>query len=231
MKKYLVILCLLTTGGASGQIPADSIRAIIGREVAAKRSKSIIVGIVDARGRHLFSAGRLSNNNPALPDAHTMYEIGSITKVFTSLLLADMSLKGRLNVADPVSRFLPPTVKTPTRNGKEISLLHLSTHRAGFPRNPYNLDPADPDNPFADYTAILVRKVSPGNLAILTWAGLRGGIAVAMALSLPESDYRETILAIAYFIVIFSVIIQGLTLNRVVDRAVGGKAPAVPETS
>ncbi len=69
----------------------------------------------------------------------------------------------------------------------------------------------------------LVRRASAGNLVILTWAGLRGGISIAMALSLPESDYRETILAACYFIVIFSVVVQGLTLNKVVSAAMKKK--------
>lgn len=64
----------------------------------------------------------------------------------------------------------------------------------------------------------LLRKVSFSNLSILTWAGLRGGISVAMALSLPESPYREVILSSCYFIVIFSIIVQGLTLNRLVEK-------------
>jgi CPA1 family monovalent cation:H+ antiporter len=67
---------------------------------------------------------------------------------------------------------------------------------------------------------ILFRKVSINNLFILTWAGLRGGVSVAMALSLPASPYRETILSSCYFIVIFSIIAQGLTLNKVVEKAV-----------
>ena len=65
----------------------------------------------------------------------------------------------------------------------------------------------------------LLRKVSFSNFFILTWAGLRGGISVAMALSLPNSPYREIILSSCYFIVIFSIIVQGLTLNKVVDKA------------
>ena len=69
----------------------------------------------------------------------------------------------------------------------------------------------------------LLRRVSFSNLSILTWAGLRGGISVAMALSLPESPYREVILASCYFIVIFSIIVQGLTLNKVADKAVNRK--------
>ena len=65
-----------------------------------------------------------------------------------------------------------------------------------------------------------LRKVNIVNLSILTWAGLRGGISIAMALSLPLSPYREVILSCCYFIVIFSVIGQGLTLNKLVDKAV-----------
>ena len=58
------------------------------------------------------------------------------------------------------------------------------------------------------------------NVNILTWAGLRGGISIALALSLPFSPYRHIILAGAYFIVIFSVIVQGLTLNKVIDASI-----------
>lgn len=65
----------------------------------------------------------------------------------------------------------------------------------------------------------LLRRINAGNLFILTWAGLRGGISIAMALSLPESPYRELILSCCYFIVLFSVIVQGLTLSRVVNWA------------
>jgi D-alanyl-D-alanine-carboxypeptidase/D-alanyl-D-alanine-endopeptidase len=153
MKKYIIInFLLIATNGVFGQIPIDSIKAIIKQEVANKRSKSIIVGIVNSNGRQIFAEGKLSDGDPRLPDSNTIYEIGSITKVFTSLLLADMSLKQQLNLDDPISKFLPIKVKTPTRNGKQISLLSLSTHRSGMPRFPYNVDPRDLDKPYIDYT-------------------------------------------------------------------------------
>lgn len=153
MKKYIIIAFLFTTVPVVfAQVPIDSIKAIIKREVTNKRSKSIIVGIVDANGRQIVAEGYKSDQNHTLPDGNTIYEIGSITKVFTSLVLADMSIKHQLNLTDPISKFLPKTVKIPVRNGKEISLLSLSTHRSGMPRFPYNVDPKNLEQPYADYT-------------------------------------------------------------------------------
>lgn len=153
MKKYIIIAFLFTTAPVVfAQVPIDSIKAIIKREVTNKRSKSIIVGIVDANGRQIVAEGYKSDQNHTLPDGNTIYEIGSITKVFTSLVLADMSIKHQLNLTDPISKFLPKTVKIPVRNGKEISLLSLSTHRSGMPRFPYNVDPKNLEQPYADYT-------------------------------------------------------------------------------
>jgi monovalent cation:H+ antiporter, CPA1 family len=63
-----------------------------------------------------------------------------------------------------------------------------------------------------------------GSLLILTWGGLRGGLSVAMALSLPESPNKASILTIAYGIVVFSIVVQGLTLERIARRALPGHA-------
>jgi CPA1 family monovalent cation:H+ antiporter len=63
------------------------------------------------------------------------------------------------------------------------------------------------------------RTFSPNVIKILTWGGLRGGISVALALSLPPGKYREVILAITYIIVVFSIIVQGLTIGRLVRKS------------
>lgn len=62
-------------------------------------------------------------------------------------------------------------------------------------------------------------KVNYSNINIMTWAGLRGAISIALALSLPGTPYRHLILSGSYFIVIFSVIVQGLTLNAMINSA------------
>ncbi len=66
----------------------------------------------------------------------------------------------------------------------------------------------------------LKAKYTPGAVAVLTWGGLRGGISVALVLSLPNIPEKESLLAITYGVVIFSIIIQGLTVKKVVERFV-----------
>ena len=62
---------------------------------------------------------------------------------------------------------------------------------------------------------------SPNVIKILTWGGLRGGISVALALSLPAGENREAILAVTYAIVVFSIIVQGLTIGKLVKQQPG----------
>jgi serine-type D-Ala-D-Ala carboxypeptidase/endopeptidase len=69
-------------------------------------------------------------------DGDTIFEIGSISKVFTSLLLADMVNRKEVTLDDPAAKYLPENVKLPERSGKSITLLDLSTHTSGLPRLP-----------------------------------------------------------------------------------------------
>jgi CPA1 family monovalent cation:H+ antiporter len=75
---------------------------------------------------------------------------------------------------------------------------------------------------------VTVRQAFP----ILTWGGLRGGLCIAMALSLPKTPIRDVVLACTYVVVLFSVIVQGITMNLVIRRALapdpGGRSSAVP---
>jgi CubicO group peptidase (beta-lactamase class C family) len=96
--------------------------------------------------------GRFANGDPRPVGADTVYEIGSITKVFTSLLLADAVQRHEVALTDPVSKFLPDTAKMPERGGRTITLQDLATHTSGLPRMPDNFKPADPANPYADYS-------------------------------------------------------------------------------
>ena len=81
----------------------------------------------------------------------SLFEIGSITKTFTGLILSEMVIDKKVALDTPVRELLPPgTVAKPA--GPEITLLSLATHHSGMARMPDNFHPADPANPYADYT-------------------------------------------------------------------------------
>ena len=97
---------------------------------------AIVVGIITKHGQEVISYGKFDNPADRVPDGETIFEIGSVTKVFTALLLSDMALRGEVNLNDPISKYLPATVHVPERNGKQITLLDLATHYSGLPRMP-----------------------------------------------------------------------------------------------
>ncbi len=112
----------------------------------------IVVGIIDEKGTRIISHGTLSRTDSTAVDGDTIFEIGSISKVFTTELLAEMVTRGEVKLDDPVSKFLPVSVKVPERNGRKITLLELATQHSGLPRLPDDFTPADGGNPYADYT-------------------------------------------------------------------------------
>ena len=112
----------------------------------------IALGFLEADGstRLVFHGSGGPDTRPLGP--RSVFEIGSINKTFTGVLLADMVLRGEVALEDPVAKYLPDHVTVPSRNGREITLLDLATHTSGLPRLPGNHRPADMADPYADYT-------------------------------------------------------------------------------
>nr|MCU0619339.1 hypothetical protein [Gemmatimonadaceae bacterium] len=65
-----------------------------------------------------------------------------------------------------------------------------------------------------------------GSITLLTWAGVRGGISIALALALPAGDTRTAILTASYVVVCFSILVQGLTVGQVARRVLGAAPSA-----
>jgi serine-type D-Ala-D-Ala carboxypeptidase/endopeptidase len=95
----------------------------------ARRHVGVAVGVI--RGDETWTTGRSA-------DARTIFEIGSVTKVFTATVLAAMVEDGVLRLDEPVQRYLPPGVELPVR-GRPITLSDLATHTAGLPSRPRGL--------------------------------------------------------------------------------------------
>ena len=136
---------------AQGLPSDDEVRSILLDRVALGRNPGIVVGLLDADGPRVVSAGSSGKDGVSL-DGNTVFEIGSVTKVFTASILESMVERGEVNFDDPVAGLLPGNVTVPSEPGRWITLLDLATHYSGLPRMPSNFLPADFENPYADYT-------------------------------------------------------------------------------
>ena len=159
------LLLLLTAGSVAAQHfpPEPELLALIKERVDAGGSIGMVVGVVDATGSRTIVAYGEPGPGARPLGPKSMFEIGSITKVFTSILLADMAARGEVALDDPVQRYLPTGVSMPSREGQTITLTHLATHRSALPRMPTNFSPADGSNPFADYTPELLWEFLSGH--------------------------------------------------------------------
>ena len=129
------------------------IRQILAERIDVRhQGVGIVVGVIDAHGRRIVSYGALNQGDPRSLNGDTVFEIGSASKVFTSLLLSEMVLDGEVKLDDPAAKYLPAGDTMPERGGKQITLIDLATHTSGLPRLPDNFHPKDMGNPYADYT-------------------------------------------------------------------------------
>lgn len=130
-------------------IPSDAaIEALLAER---HRGVGVVVGVIEPAGRRVIAHGRSGASDGRPLDGDTIFQIGSITKPFTALILADMIQRGEVGLDDPAGRYLPPGVVMPVV-GRPITLFDLATHRSGLPSMPdFALD-AEPD-PYAGYTA------------------------------------------------------------------------------
>lgn len=118
-------------------------------------TKSLAIGVINKNSINTFFYGQTDAANTAsLPDGNTLYEIGSISKVFTATLLADLVEKGTISLDDSITKYLPDTLAQNTYLQK-ITFKHLANHTSGLPRLPENLDKVakyNPKNPYANYS-------------------------------------------------------------------------------
>jgi CubicO group peptidase (beta-lactamase class C family) len=145
----------IATDAVMPPVKAADLESVLDRDLAAARTPifrpgplsegtgaGVAIGVVQRGVRRVFTFGT------AKPDS--IFEIGSISKTFTGLLLARMVAEGKVKFDDPVRELLPDGA-VPKPEGAEITLLDLAIQHSGLPRMPDNFHPADPQNPYADY--------------------------------------------------------------------------------
>ena len=135
----------------AGPVPLADLKAVLDRDLAAAlkdgalapaTNGGVVIGAVQHGVRRIFTYGPVKEDS--------IFEIGSISKTFTALILAQMVAQHKVKLDEQVRELLPPgTVAKPA--GAEITLLDLATQQSGLPRMPDNFHPADLQDPYADY--------------------------------------------------------------------------------
>jgi CubicO group peptidase (beta-lactamase class C family) len=154
----LGLLCVFPAPGRADDLKAR-IDAVVGPFLKDRKYLGLAVGVVQPAGRRAFGYGHVTlAGKEVVPDESTVFEIGSITKVFTGLLLADLVREGVVKLDDPAQKHLPKELHLPKRGDREITLLDLATHTSGLPVQPTDLlgsvfktPLADWGNPYAHY--------------------------------------------------------------------------------
>jgi CubicO group peptidase (beta-lactamase class C family) len=117
----------------------------------AHTNSGMVIALLDDHGVKILQAGKLDNGTDQQVNADTLFEIGSVTKTFTSLLALDMAKRGELNLDDPVAKYLPSSVKVPSQGDKQITLLNLAVQDSGLPFNATNMVGRDEDKQYDTY--------------------------------------------------------------------------------
>jgi len=129
----------------------DDVVAQVKPMIDAELISGVVIGLYDAGKTETYGFGAGPNHAP--PDGTTLFELGPVTKAYTSLLLADAVQRREVGLDTPVAELLPPGVTVPIRDKQAITLKHLALHSSGLPRLPPSLvsHASDPD-PYAHYS-------------------------------------------------------------------------------
>lgn len=147
---FLLVSAFLSSYGQA-TLP-DDIRDNIKLRIDSDLTPGIVIGIIDGKDVKYYSFGVKSLTTKAAVNEHSVFEIGSVSKTFTGIILADMVVRGEVKLDDPLQQYLPKDINAPTYNGTPIKLVNLANHTSALPRLPGNFAPSNPNNPYADYT-------------------------------------------------------------------------------
>ncbi len=152
----LTIACFVGSAAYAAPLLDDNFRSVVNTWVRNGDLASVVIGLIDGDDTAVYSFGKVGAD---APDAQTVFEIGSVTKTFTALLLAKAVQAGRVTLDEPVAKLLPGYV-IPEFAGTPITLLDLATHTSCLPNRIGDSPGNFPMNPYAYGEAELKRQLA-----------------------------------------------------------------------
>lgn len=199
---WLVALCCLAVALAH-PLPAraipepEQVQQILNQRIKDGPNKGLVVGILTPEGERYFAAGAFGVADELTPPEKIIFEIGSITKTFTGVLLAEGIRRGEVKLSDTILAIWPVLFKSPFLH--KITLQDLATHSAGLPAMPSNLNPAQEGDPYADYaledlTQYLLEDMSAGAMrGVHQYSNLGMGLLGALLAKKAMTPYPELV--------------------------------------
>jgi D-alanyl-D-alanine-carboxypeptidase/D-alanyl-D-alanine-endopeptidase len=138
---FAVMTLLAISPASSSEASEQNFRAdvdvLVTRFMKSGEVVGLEIGVIRKRDQpQLFAYGEVVKGSGQKPTPSTLFQIGSITKTFTGILLALLVERGMVQLNDPLQKYMPKGVEVPSYNGRQILLLDLATHVSALPRNP-----------------------------------------------------------------------------------------------
>ncbi|MEX2963222.1 serine hydrolase domain-containing protein [Microbulbifer sp. TYP-18] len=149
------ILLVRNAFAANDKEEVDEFRRLVRYRILQQHAAyAAVAGTINSSGRCIITVRDPNAGDGYRLGGDTIFEIASLTKVFTALLLALEVVQKRVRLDDPLQKYVPDGIKTPTFEGRQITLADLATHSASLPLRPNNLATSAPDalNKYAGYT-------------------------------------------------------------------------------
>ena len=168
--------------------------ALIQPQIEADQNVGIVVGVLKEGKGDIFYYGKTALSSNKAPSKSTIYEIGSITKVFTGLLLAQLELDGKVQLTQTLEQFIP---ELKGKDAGKITLRQLVTHTSGLGFRPVNLEIKDYNNPYAQYSekdlikGLVEYQEQPGTLGVFQYSSWGHGVLGYVLGKISKKPYEE----------------------------------------
>ena len=132
-----LFMCVISFNAfAESSIPEEEIKTMMeGLAFPMSGVTGMVVGVISGNDTFIIGFGETAKGSGVKPDGQTVWQIGSVSKVFTTNIFAAMVVEGKIKLTDPIRKYIPKDVKVPSYEGRQITLLDLATHTSGFPRS------------------------------------------------------------------------------------------------
>lgn len=127
------------------------VEAIVQPFMFESKTVALSIGVLKDGKTYFYNYGETKKGNGQIPSSKNLYEIGSITKTFTGILLAKAVTENKIRLNDPVNKYLPKNIPFILFGGDTLKIIHLSNHTSGLPPLPDNFDTTDLTNPYRNY--------------------------------------------------------------------------------